>query len=286
MYFILVFPLYQDPPLQPNYSQSACLCWITIKQPNDSSEELYTNDAIEIQLSDLFVAEAELKWGVSGGQTSSQWLYANSQKTIKWMTQNSQHVCVCTCMCATVTETHPSISMVLHKPLLWWYWKNEQARATDSGSHPSCQGERVCASGIPDTLSVFSFSLSSEPLILYHGFLSVQQIKTIFWLEAPRCMQLTIGIKSYSPNWNSSDFKQQQSQQFGYLINQLSDILACWNTSTIAGSFCWPPHLHTIGNIEGVTREVETAQRGVSATINMFLCLRINVFVLWRHIKI
>lgn len=75
------FPPLSGSPLSAKLVSERCLCWIVIKQPSDSAEGLYTNDAIEIQLSALFVTQAELKWGVSGGQTSSQWLYANSQKS-------------------------------------------------------------------------------------------------------------------------------------------------------------------------------------------------------------
>lgn len=55
------FRFYQDspPPFSANPASERCLGWIIIKQPNNSSESLCPNDAIEIKLSDLFVTHAE-----------------------------------------------------------------------------------------------------------------------------------------------------------------------------------------------------------------------------------
>lgn len=101
------FRFYQDspPPFSANPASERCLGWIIIKQPNNSSESLCPNDAIEIKLNDLFVTHAELQWGgvgVGGSQQARPQVpdFISTVKSLamKRMTQDSLHVCQRACI--------------------------------------------------------------------------------------------------------------------------------------------------------------------------------------------
>lgn len=134
------FRFYQDspPPFSANPASERCLGWIIIKQPNNSSESLCPNDAIEIKLNDLFVTHAELQWGggISASQTSSSWLYINSKKSGYEENDSGLTACVSACL-----HQWPGHTQAFSLCCISCYC-NDTGDVTKQacGSHPRCEG--------------------------------------------------------------------------------------------------------------------------------------------------
>lgn len=142
--FFYCFPFWAEP------ISKRCLCWVIIKQRDNSSERHCLNDAIEIKLSVLFVTLAELKWEISAGQASCLWCSAGSQKS-GCKANDWGLLQVRRCVRAPVTPPNALTACCISKP---------------GGSHRRCQGEK-CVGVISAAPSV-SFALTlfqrSNPL--------------------------------------------------------------------------------------------------------------------------